>query len=86
MFPMMAVEDSMQWNGTSSLPLAGLQLLSEHLTSTDRSRSENLYIFDQVVILDRWASHRHNPTTMAWNKMNGGPSSSHYSNFLRDIP
>lgn len=29
-------------------------------------------MFDQIVILDRWASHRHNPTTMQWNKMNGG--------------
>ncbi|KAL7413708.1 hypothetical protein BDY24DRAFT_49095 [Mrakia frigida] len=51
MFPMMAVEDSMQWN--------------------DRSKSENLYIFDEIVIIDRWASHRHNPTAQSWNKMNG---------------
>jgi hypothetical protein len=27
-------------------------------------------MFDEIVIIDRWASHRHNPTTGQWNKMN----------------
>lgn len=40
----------------------------------DRSATGNLYMFDEIVLIDRWASHRHNPTTMSWNKMNGGES------------
>lgn len=36
----------------------------------DRTLSGNLYMFDEIVIIDRWASHRHNPTTGQWNKMN----------------
>ncbi|CED83753.1 Glycosyltransferase AER61, uncharacterised [Phaffia rhodozyma] len=50
MFPMMSIEDNIQW--------------------TDRAISTNLYLFDEIVILDRWASHRHNPTAQQWNKMN----------------
>jgi hypothetical protein len=38
----------------------------------DRSHSRNLYLFDQLVVLDRWASHRHGRDAKAWNKVHAG--------------
>jgi hypothetical protein len=36
----------------------------------DRAASGNVYSFERIIIVDRWASHRHNPTANQWNKMN----------------
>ncbi|KAL7410113.1 hypothetical protein BDY24DRAFT_187218 [Mrakia frigida] len=58
--------------------IAPTMAVEDSMQWNDRSRSENLFIFDEIVIVDRWASHRHNPTARSWNKMNG--------DVFRDLP
>ncbi|CED82325.1 Uncharacterized conserved protein [Phaffia rhodozyma] len=36
----------------------------------DRAKSGQAYVFERVVIVDRWAAHRHSSAVNKWNKMN----------------
>ncbi|KAL7412675.1 hypothetical protein BDY24DRAFT_392320 [Mrakia frigida] len=55
------------WFLGTVIPTAAIEELAGW---NDRAVSGNVYSFERIVIVDRWASHRHNPTANQWNKMN----------------
>lgn len=55
-----------EWIIRTTLPEARIEHLSDW---QQRAKTSELTVFERIVIIDRWAAHRH-PDTKTWLKMN----------------
>lgn len=53
------------WFQQAVLPSTAIE---EHSTYVDRAETSLTYLFDKLVVVDRWAAHRHGQETQVWNK------------------